>query len=540
MDVSERVGLDFVHRNGRSGRFRVPEILGAGAAFLDYDDDGDLDVFLVQGGELEPPGDASGRSSTPRSGPGSDRLFRNDLVPGSVLRFEDVSARSGIRTRGYGQGVAVGDYDGDGWPDLYVTNFGPDQLLRNRGDGTFEDASERAGAGGSSWSTSASFLDVDRDGRLDLYVARYMDETLRADRACVQPDGRHDYCSPLSFHPLPDRLLRNRGDGGFEDVSERARILGALGNGLGVVAADFDGDGWPDIYVADDQTENLLWLNQRDGTFRNAALEAGVALSADGTAEGSMGVDAGDFDDDGDEDLFFTNLMGQKNTLYVNDGQARFTDRSLTSGLGRLSQPGTGFGAAWLDYDNDGLLDVLLVNGTVLAVEAQRRAGDPLPYRQPAQLFRNLGNGQFREVSGEAGAALALPVVGRAAAFGDVDNAGDVDVLVTEIGGRARLLLNQVGSRHHWLGLRLLTGKRDALGATAVLRRPHGPSLWRRVHTDGSYGSAGDPRILFGLGDQAEAGPVEVLWPDARRERFRGLPVDKYTTLVEGGGEALP
>jgi enediyne biosynthesis protein E4 len=534
VDVADATGLDFAHRSGRSGGYYIPEILGAGAAFLDFDNDGDLDVYLVQGGRLQPPGDASGRSSEPRG----DRLFRNELVPSGVLRFTDVTARSGIAVRGYGQGVAVGDYDNDGRPDLYVTSFGPSQLLHNQGDGTFREVTESAGAGSSRWSTSASFVDFDRDGWLDLYVADYVDYTLTTDRPCPLPGGRRDYCGPLTYHPLPHRLLRNRGDGTFEDVSERSHIRTALGNGLGVVAADFDGDGWPDLYVANDQTENFLWMNQKDGTFRNAALLAGAALSGDGSAEGSMGVDAGDVDGDGDEDLFFTNLTGQKNTLYVNDGHGSFTDQSLPSGLGRLNQWGTGFGAGLVDYDNDGWLDALLVNGTVLAIDAQLKSGDPLPYKQPGQLFRNLGGGRFQDASGGSG-ALQVPGVSRAAAFGDVDNDGDVDVLVTGIDGQARLLVNQVGSKRPWLGVRLMAGKRDALGARVVLRRPDGPALARRVHADGSYCSASDPRVVFGLGAGGAAGVMEVSWPDGRRERFRELPAGRYTTLAEGRGEAL-
>jgi hypothetical protein len=513
--------------------------VGSGAALFDYDGDGDLDAYLVQAGRLGPAG-APGRGEEPRDGPDADRLFRNDLSSAGGLRFTDVTAGSGIATRGYGQGVAAGDYDGDGRPDLHVTSYGPNQLLRNQGDGTFRDVTARAGAGDRSWSTSSAFVDVDRDGWLDLYVARYVDYTLATERPCHTPGGRRDYCGPLSYHPLPHRLLRNRGDGTFEDVSEASRIRTEVGNGLGVVAADFDGDGWQDIYVANDLTGNFLWMNQRDGTFRNRALEAGAALSADGSAEASMGVDAGDFDEDGDLDLFFANLAGQKNTLYVNDGRAGFNDESLRSGLGRLSQPFTGFGAGFLDVDNDGRLDVLVVNGAILAIEEQIRAGEALPYRQPAQVFQNLGGGSFREASGEAGEALRAPAVARAAAFGDVDNDGDVDVLVTQIDGPARLLLNQVGARRHWLGVRLVTGGRDALGARAVLKRRDGPALWRHVRGDGSYLSANDPRILFGLGDSGTAGPLEVLWPSGRRERFRDLAVDRYSTVTEGRGEAVP
>jgi hypothetical protein len=351
--------------------------------------------------------------------------------------------------------------------------------------------------------------------------------------------GRRDYCGPRSYGPLPHRLLRNRGDGAFEDASARSGILAARGNGLGVATADLDGDGWMDIFVANDQMENFLWLNRHDGTFREVALERGAALSFDGSPEAGMGVDAGDFDGDGDEDLFITHLRGQKNTLYVNDGRGAFDDRSLQAGLGSLSQPYTGFGAAWFDWDNDGWLDLLVVNGAVLAVEAQRQAGDPFPYAEPMQLFRNQGNGTLREVTREAGEVFARSGVGRGAAFGDIDNDGDVDVLVTLIDGRPRLLLNQVGSKQHWLGVRLLTGNRDALGARAVLRRAGAPPLWRRVRSDGSYLSANDPRIIFGLGATTSAGPLEVYWPDGRRERFKAPPVDRYVTLRQGAGEPM-
>ena len=540
VDVSAQAGLDFVHHSGRTGAYYFPEISGAGAALVDYDDDGDLDVYLVQSGRLQPPGDAGGRSAEPRTGANSDRLYRNDLDRGGGLRFTDVTAASGIRTRGYGQGVATGDYDGDGWTDLYVTSFGPNQLLRNLGNGTFRDVTAEARADDPRWSTSASFLDFDRDGRLDLFVASYVDFAFPIHKPCLSVQGRLDYCGPRSFAPLPHRLMRNRGDGTFEDVSAHAGILSQRGNGLGVVAADLDGDGWIDLFVANDQMENFLWLNHRDGTFREVALDRGAALSFDGSPEAGMGVDAGDFDGDGDDDLFITHLRGQKNTLYVNDGRGNFEDRSLQAGLGSLSQPYTGFGTAWIDWDNDGWLDLLVVNGAVLAVEALRQAGDPFPYAEPMQLLHNEGNGRFRDVTREAGAAFARTLVGRGAAFGDVDNDGDIDVLVTQIDGPPRLLLNQVGARQHWLGVRLLTGRRDALGARAVLRREGSPPLWRRVHTDGSYLSASDPRIVFGLGPSPRSGVLEVHWPGGQRERFRNLGSDRYITLVEGRGERIP
>ena len=264
-----------------------------------------------------------------------------------------------------------------------------------------------------------------------------------------------------------------------------------------------------------------------------------MARSADGSPEASMGVDAGDFDDDGDEDLFFTNLAGQKNTLCVNEGSGEFSDRSVQSGLSQSGQPTTGFGTAWLDFDNDGHLDVFIVNGAVFAIETLSQAGDPFPYHERSELFRSDGGGRFRDVSAEAGAAFQVSGVGRGAAFGDVDNDGDIDVLVAQIDGPVRLLLNQVGSRQHWIGVRLLSGRRDALGARAVLRREGGRSLWRRVRADGSYLSANDPRIVFGLGQNRGGGILEVQWPDGRRERFGSLAIDRYVTLTQGQGEPI-
>jgi hypothetical protein len=540
VDVAGSSGLDFVHKSGRSGAFYMPEIMGSGAAFLDYDNDGDLDVYLIQGGRLLPPGDASGRSSEPREGPLSDRLYRNDLAKDGSLHFTDVTATSGIKARGYGMGVATGDVNGDGLVDLYLTSFGPNQLFLNQGDGTFRDVTATSGAGDSSWSSSASFFDYDRDGWLDLYVAHYVDFVFSKHKPCFMNSGVKDYCGPQSFKPLPHRLLHNRGDGSFEDVSERSRVGLFPGSGLGVSAADFDGDGWPDLYIANDQMENFLWLNGRDGRFKNVALEWGGALAADGRPEASMGVDAGDFDNDGDEDVLVTNLTGQKTTLYLNEGHGSFSDQSLQSGLGQHGQRTTGFGAAWFDYDDDGLLDALVVNGRVFASEALVRAGDPFPYHERNQLLHNEGGRMFRDLTAEAGAALAQEGVYRGAAFGDVDNDGDTDVLITQIDGPAKLLVNRVSPRGHWLGVRLLTGKRDALGARAVLRRDQGPALTRRARSDGSYCSASDPRVLFGLGPRDAVGALEVSWPDGRRESFRGLPADRYSNVVEGTGEALP
>ncbi|MCP3963184.1 MAG: VCBS repeat-containing protein, partial [bacterium] len=379
-DVAAETGLDFVHFNGMSGEYYFPEMTGQGAALLDYDNDGDLDVYLVQGAILGP-GKTMKDALFPHKGTGtpSDRLYRNDLRAGR-LSFTDVTAASGLAkiATGYGMGVAAGDFDGDGHVDLYVTNYGSNQLLRNRGDGTFEDVTKKAGVDDPAWSTSTTFFDFDRDGRLDLFVTNYVVFDVARNPECFATSSRRDYCGPAAFDGVADRLWRNRGDGTFEDVSTRARVAAVKAAGLGVVAADLDGDGWQDLYVANDGEANHLWLNQRDGTFRDEALLAGVAVNRQGEAEASMGVAAADFDADGDEDLFMTHLMGETNTLYVNDG-GLFEDRTLETNLAAGGVPFTSFGTSWLDVDNDGWLDLLIVSGAVRILEPLARAGDLFP-----------------------------------------------------------------------------------------------------------------------------------------------------------------
>jgi hypothetical protein len=533
-------GLAFTHHNGMTGKFYMPEMMGPGAALIDYDNDGRMDVFLVQGGPLGP--DAK---PDPRQG---SRLFHNELRRGADGKlhphFTDVTEKSGIRPAGYGMGVAVGDYDNDGFPDIYLTGLGWAQLWHNNGDGTFTDVTAKSGTANPHWGVSATFFDYDRDGYLDLYVGNYLRFSFASARPCRTASGEPDYCGPVTADAVPGRLFHNRGDGTFEDVTARSGLAGVYGPALGAVADDFDGDGWPDLYVANDQSGNQLWINQHDGTFKEIALLAGCALSPDGKAQASMGIDAGDYDGDGRDDLVMDNLTGEGDALYRNLGGQLFDDTSIISGLRRASLPFTGFGAGWLDYDGDSWLDLLVVNGAVLTVEEQRRAGDPLPLRQTKQLFRNLGNGHFAEVTAQAGAAFAVPEVSRGAAFGDLDNDGAPDVVVANNNGPARLLMNNLGGRAHWLGLRLLTGKpgRDALGARVEIRRPGLKSLWRRARADGSYGSANDPRVLAGLADRAAVAGVVVHWPSGRVEEFAAaaVTVDAYTTLREGAGKTLP
>jgi hypothetical protein len=535
VDRAAAWGLDFRYTNGRTGELYFPEIMGGGAALFDYDGDGDLDAFLVQGYPL---GKAEGQ--TPNRG---GRLFRNDLQ--KEPRFVDVTEAAKIQARGYGMGVAAGDFDNDGRPDLYLTNFGSNQLFRNNGDGTFSDVTRAAGADDPRWSVSASFADFDRDGWLDLYVANYVDFPMEKNVRCFAPSSRPDYCGPSSFPPVASKLLRNRGDGTFEDVSARSGIGRKAGPGLGVIAADLDGDGWQDFYVANDGAANFLWLNQRDGTFRDDAPLAGVAVNAAGLPEASMGVTAGDMDGDGDDDLFLTHLTGETNTLYVNQGDGLFEDRSAASGLAAPSLPFTAFGTLWIDYDNDGWLDLVTANGAVRILEDKARQGDPFPFEQRGQLFRNLGTGRFAEVGEEAGEALRQEMVGRGAAFGDVDNDGDVDVLMVDGDGPARLLVNQVGNRRPWIGLRLVgrpsgsmaaNTERDLLGARVTVFRKGASALVRRASTDGSYASANDPRVLVGLGDAREVERLRVDWPDGKSEAFPPPPLGLYTKIIQGTG----
>jgi hypothetical protein len=542
IDRAAESGLDFVHFNGMSGKFYMAEILAPGVGLFDYDNDGDLDVYLVQGHML-----GTGHPLFPpkSSKPPTDRLYRNDLqvAPDGTrtLHFTDVTRESGITSQGYGMGVAAADFNNDGWVDLYLTKFGPNQMFRNNRDGTFTDVSNETGTSDASWSVSASFVDFDRDGWLDLYVGKYLRYSLDTHTDCFSSSGALDYCTPRSYRPLPDRLYRNQRNGTFADVTARARVATEFGPALGVTTADFNGDGWIDIYVANDGKENQLWINQRDGTFRNEALLAGAALPVDGKPEGSMGVDAGDFDNDGDEDLFMTELTFEGSNLYVNDGSGVFEDRSAHSELGPRSTAFTGFGTAWFDFDNDGWLDLLTVNGDVQTIQALAQAKDPFPLHQRKQLFRNLGDGRFEDVTDRAGAVFRLSEVGRGAAFGDIDNDGDLDVLAGNNNGPTRLLVNTVGNRNHWIGLRLIgqrgpTMGRDMLGTRVGVVLKDGSTRWRRARSDGSYGSSNDPRVLVGLGDRTDTPRVRVQWPDGRVEEWSQVPIDRWTTLEQGKG----
>lgn len=534
-DVAADAGIEFSYDNGMEGNFYFPEIMGGGAALFDYDNDGLLDLYLVQAGAIGP-------GIGPEDREQGDRLYRNvssrDAGGRWVVRFSDVTEQAGIDARGYGMGVAVGDYSGNGYADIYVLNFGDNQLWRNNGDGTFTDATAEVGVNDARWSVSGSFADYDGDGQLDLMLVNYADYDFDRHRECLAAgSSRQDYCSPSAYEPAGDRLFRNLGDGRFRDVTGAAGLAGSKSHGLGVISADLDADGRTDIYVANDGSANFYWRNQGDLRFDNDALLAGNAVNAGGAAEAGMGVDAADYDHSGSEDIFISHLKRETNTLYRNSGEGWFSDVTSASGLGAPSLPYTGFGTAWADIDNDGRLDLVVVNGAVTEEEALATAGDPFPYHQNNQIFIGNGNGRFTDATKNGGAPFAASRVSRGAAFGDIDNDGRMDIVVVNVNASIEVLLNRIDRGHHWLGLDPVCDGRHAAGVRAWLIEDDAPEVLRRSRTDGSYASAHDRRILFGLGPDNRARDIRVQWPDGSMETFAGLGVGQYHEIIKGKGE---
>ncbi|MEE8585582.1 MAG: CRTAC1 family protein [Acidobacteriota bacterium] len=518
VDVTSESGIDFRHQNFATAAKHLPETMGSGAAFLDFDRDGWLDVYLVNGAPL-----SGKRDDAP-----PNRLYRN-LGNG---RFSDVTAKSGLADRSYGMGVAVGDYDNDGWPDLYLTNYGPNRLFRNRGDGSFQDVTEKAGLADTRWSASAGFFDYNKDGLLDLYVTNYLDYPLENPIECSDYEMKErSYCHPHHFSGVPDSLFRNNGDGTFSDVSQAAGIARPDGKGLGVVLADLDADGWPDIYVANDSVGNFLFRNKGDGSFEDLSLPSGTGYNGDGKPEAGMGVDAGDVDGDGRADLFVTNLDFESNTLYRNQGNLRFEDQTNRRGLGQPSFLRVGFGTCLFDFDNDGDLDVFIANGHILDNVASSRPF--LSYPQANQLYENR-QGSFEEVSRRSGAGLASKTVSRGLAVGDYDNDGDLDLLVSNCNQPAQLLKNEGGNRRNWLSLnfRGRQSNRDGIGVRVRVRIG---KIWRAYEKMGgtSYLSARSPRLHIGLGNASQADEIEILWPGGRRQKLENVSANRRLTVDE-------
>jgi len=531
-EVTEQRGLTFVHDACGGGAFFMPEIMGGGAALFDYDGDDDLDIYLTNGAYVTSDG-------SPKPDGPVNRLYRQ----GADGRFEDVTAASGLGDAGYGMGMAVGDIDNDGDLDVYVTNYGADRLYRNRGDGTFEDVTRASGIDVPGWSSSAAFFDYDADGHLDLYVCQYV--KLDVDKPCFDGAGRRDYCSPQAFRPASDVLLHNNGDGTFSDVSEASGIRSTACAGLGVICDDLTGDGQIDIYVANDGHQNNLWVNQGDGQWVDEAVMLGVALNMHGRPEAGMGVLSADFDRDGELDLFLTHLREESNTLYRHVGVGLgFDDVSAAAGLATSSIPFTGFGTSAIDLELDGDQDIVVVNGRVQRAPALAGTALSEPwdvYAEHNHAYLNDGTGAFA-LGGDAFAALTAPIeVSRGLATGDIDRDGDLDLLVANVNGPARLYANVAPRQGRWLVVRAIDPrmKRDAVGAQVWLRGCG--RVWRRtIHFGFSYLSSNEPVAHFGLGDCDEIHRVEVRWPDGLREQFELDGVDQRVELRRGEGEPIP
>lgn len=525
MDVATQAGITFRHDNAASPEKYLIETMGSGAAWLDFDNDGYLDLYLVNS------------AATPAYKP--PHPLRSALYHSNGDgTFTDVTGKAGAGAEGlFGMGVAVADFDNDGFPDLYVVGYGRSILYHNHGNGTFTDVTARAGvANRGKWGSSAAWFDYDRDGWLDLVVANYVEWSAENNLACGDDlAARRAYCHPNKYRGQTPTLYHNNRDGTFTDVSRHSKIGASAGNGLGVVCFDADGDGWTDVFIANDSMQNFLFLNQRDGTFREAALQAGVAFGEDGHAEAGMGVDAADYNGDGRLDLFITHLDLQFNRLYKNNGDGTFEDATFSSKLGYHAYHMSGFGTRFMDYDNDGWRDLFIANGHVLDNVPLFHADTT--YAEKKLMFRNV-RGVFEPVGDLLGPDFALPRVSRAAAVADYDNDGDLDVLVTNNGQSPQLLRNDGGNQRHWLEVRLMgtRSNRDGIGASVKVTAG-GRTQVDQVKGGAGYQSAHDARLHFGLGDAARIELIEVRWPSGAVDRMGPALADRVWTIKEGAGE---
>ncbi len=527
ISVTKEAGIHFRHHDGGSGQKYFVAPLGGGAAFLDYNNDGFQDIYLVNSADLPPlPKEQSSTVELPRNA-----LYRNN----SDGTFTDVAMAAGVADTGYGMGCAVGDYDNDGFPDLYVTNFGANVFFGNNGDGTFTDVTMETGTGDTRWGASCAFVDYDNDGFLDLYVTNYVKYTIESDSVCMNK-GVRVYCDPRLYEGELDILYHNNGDGTFTDVTVSAGFSGATGRGLALAWGDYDDDGDMDVYIANDADQNFLYRNNGNGTFTDVSLTAGVGFSEDGEAENGMGVDFGDYDNDGRLDLVVTNFQGQTNTLYHNEGNGLFSDVSYASKIGTISLPYLAWGVSFCDYDNDGYQDLFIANGHL---DENVQAFNPTGfYEQPNLLFRNNRDSTFDEVGVDSGSGMRLEKVSRGFAYADYDNDGDLDLLVTNMKGSLDLLENREG-QNTWLTLKLIgtRSNRDAIGTRVKVTTGNLTQI-REVRSGSSYLSQNDIRLHFGLGKHRQIDRLEIRWPSGLQEQLEGVKANQILTLVEGNAKS--
>jgi hypothetical protein len=526
-DITAATRIDFKHAGSPTSVKYLLETMGGGIAIFDYDNDGRMDLFFTNGALLKDP---MPKGAVPdKSEPKYWNRLYHQKSDGS---FEDVTERTGLKGYGYSMGVAAGDYDNDGHIDLYLTGYGENHLYHNNGDGTFTDVAKKLGVTGGGWSTSAGWIDYDRDGRLDLFVARYLEwDFEKGAMLCGDNKGTRAYCHPDNFKGATNILYHQKADGTFEDVSGKAGIADPFGKGLGVAFADFDNDGWPDVFVANDSVRQSLYHNKRDGTFEDIAVTAGAGYDENGKTFAGMGVDAADYDNDGWPDVFITTLSNETYPLYHNNGDLSFTWATNSTSVGQITLPYSGWGTHFIDVDNDGLRDTFVAQSHVL--DTIEKSTTYLKYKQTPLLMRNTGKG-FVNVSATAGAAFNVPVAARGAAFGDLNNDGQIDIVIGELNG-APIILRNNGTRNHWLGIRLVGAKsnRDGIGAHVTVTDNSGRGQSFDVSTAGSYLSSNDSRIIAGLGAATGVRAVEVRWPSGQLQMLANPDVDRYVTIKE-------
>jgi hypothetical protein len=518
-DVTAAAGIHFTHNAGRSGKKYLPETVGAGCAFFDFDGDGWPDILLINGKDFTP----GGRKTTAA-------LYHNNHNG----TFTDVTKGSGLDVEIYGLGVAIADYDNDGRDDVYITALEGDHLFHNEGNGKFRDVTQAAGIRNANFGTSAAWLDYDRDGKVDLFVANYVEWTAKGDKFCSLDGSTKSYCTPETYKGTRSRLYHNLGNGRFEDVTEKAGLGDATSKSLGVTVLDYNNDGWPDLFVANDTQPNKLYRNLGNGAFKEEAVAAGVAYGDDGVARGAMGADAGDYDRSGRPHLLVGNFSNQMLGLYHNEGNGLFVDEAPASTVGRGSLLSNTFGVFFFDYDLDGYPDILAVNGHI--EDQIGRVQPKISYQEPPLLFRNLGNRRFDNVSSKVGTAFTKALVARGAAYADFDHDGDLDVLISTNNGPAVLLRNDGGNRNHWLSVRLAGTKSNRDGIGAVVRvESGGGKQWNMVRSGSSYCSQSDLALTFGLGADATAN-VDVVWPSGAKQQFRNVHANQRVLIDENRG----